>query len=122
MEIYDSTTELEAAIGQKLGRLEADWGYRLSGYDQPGGNAGGWLVTYAHEDQGRTGEGYLIAYEINSGNAKTGRVGLLREWTNALEEKWFATTFNAEWFESEKRNTDGETDLHTLELHLNENV
>ncbi len=46
-------------------RQEPEWGiYRGSGYGLPGGEGGGWLVTFARD--ARFGPGYLVAFAVDT--------------------------------------------------------
>lgn len=118
MQTFESKANLEEVTGALPENSEADWGYRLRGEGQPGGKAGGWLVTFVRKDR-HTGS--LIAYEINSKGAKTGTVILLRDpWTTAQDDQWVSQAQPASWWDPGARNSDvdGEADIRDLDAFL----
>ena len=90
MRLFATTRALGEATGLRVDendfrgenfRVERDWGiYRGSGFGLEGTDASGWLVTFAANSQGSTGDirgtGYLVAHAI--------------EGEHAPEESWLA--------------------------------
>lgn len=129
MERFQTMQDLAGRIGLNLApgapggfESEADWGYRLGGAGRPGGNGGGWLLTFARGVRHPSPDevGHLIAYDIDRHNKKTGQCVLLRSpWAEDDDDRSLARARQSSWWDdSNSDSKGGVADLDMVDRHI----